>query len=157
MNAPAEDRPQRRATVVTGVLQAGGTSAWCSRNLLSVAAVAAVAAVAGVLVVPGPALYPYVALAAAGLYVPFSLQVTLGQDHLPTRVGPGPTVGGLACSLGGQVADATSLRTAPAPLIPVPALSRPLFRALPGPAGPGGRDGTPAAAAQRAVPKSWVQ
>ncbi|WP_158838793.1 hypothetical protein [Streptomyces sp. NRRL S-1022] len=151
MNAPAEDRPQRRATVVTGVLQAGGTSAWCSRNL------PAVAAVAGVLVVPGPALYPCVALAAAGLYVPFSLQVTLGQDHLPTGVGLGPTVGGLACSLGGQVADATSLRTAPAPLLPVPALSRPLFRALPGPAGPGGRDGTPAAAAQRAVPKSWVQ
>ncbi|WP_437115009.1 hypothetical protein [Streptomyces flaveolus] len=51
----------------------------------------------------------------------------------------------------GRVADATSLRTALAPLVLMPALSRLLFRTLPEPAGPGRAD------AQRAVPKSWVQ
>ncbi|QTD96518.1 MFS transporter [Streptomyces cyanogenus] len=122
-----------------------------------------VAAVAGVVFVPGPALYLCVALTSAGLYVPFSLQVTLGQDYLPTRVGTASgvtlgltvSVGGLASPLIGRVADATSLRTALAPLVLLPALAWLLFRALPEPAGPGGRAGAPAAAAaQRAVPKS---
>ncbi|WP_030990327.1 MFS transporter [Streptomyces sp. NRRL WC-3744] len=119
----------------------------------------AVAAVAGVVFVPGPALYLCVALTSAGLYVPFSLQVTLGQDYLPSRVGTasgitlGLTVGigGLVSPLIGRVADATSLRTALAPLVLMPALSWLLFRTLPEPAGPGRAD------AQRAVPKSWVQ
>ncbi|GGS61511.1 MFS transporter [Streptomyces cinerochromogenes] len=124
-----------------------------------------VAAVAGVVLVPGPALYLCVALTSAGLYVPFSLQVTLGQDYLPSRVGTAGgvtlgltvSVGGLASPLIGRVADATSLRTALAPLVLMPALSWLLLRALPEPAGPGGRDDAPAAGAQRAVPKSWVQ
>src|ERR1044071_5187828 len=47
----------------------------------------AIGAVAGVVFVPGPALYLFVALTSAVLYVPFSLQVTLGQDYLPSRVG----------------------------------------------------------------------
>ncbi len=103
-----------------------------------------VAAVAGVVFVPGPALYLFVALTSVGLYVPFSLQVTLGQDYLPTRVGTaggitlGLTVsaGGLVTPLIGSVAHATSLRTALAPLIVMPALSWLLFRSLPEPTAP---------------------
>ncbi|GAA2204651.1 MFS transporter [Streptomyces bangladeshensis] len=121
-----------------------------------------VAAVAGVVWVPGPALYLCVALTSAGLYVPFSLQVTLGQDYLPSRVGTAGgvtlgltvSVGGLASPLIGRVADATSLRTALAPLVLMPVLSWLLLRTLPEPAGPGGRAEAPAAVAQRAVPKS---
>ncbi|EFD64856.1 membrane efflux protein, partial [Streptomyces lividans TK24] len=46
-----------------------------------------VLAVAGVVLVPGPPVYLFVALTSAGLYVPFSLHITLGQDYLPRRVG----------------------------------------------------------------------
>lgn len=46
----------------------------------------------GVVFVPGPALYVCAALTSAGLYVPFSLQVTLGQDYLHSRLG---TAGGI--------------------------------------------------------------
>lgn len=103
-----------------------------------------VVAVAGMVFVPGPAIYVFVALTSAGLYVPFSLQVTLGQDYLPTRVGTasgitlGLTVGigGLVSPLIGTVADATSLRTALTPLILMPALSWLLFRTLPEPTAP---------------------
>ncbi|MFJ9865817.1 MFS transporter [Streptomyces sp. NPDC101165] len=103
-----------------------------------------VAAVAGVVFVPGPALYLFVALTSAGLYVPFSLQVTLGQDYLPSRVGTASgitlgltvSIGGLASPAIGHLADATSLRTALAPLILLPALSWLLFRTLPEPDSP---------------------
>jgi hypothetical protein len=40
-----------------------------------------------VVLVPGPLLYVFVALTSAGLYVPFSLHITLGQDYLPQRAG----------------------------------------------------------------------
>jgi FSR family fosmidomycin resistance protein-like MFS transporter len=101
-----------------------------------------VGAVAGVVFVPGPAVYLFVALTAAGLYVPFSLQVTLAQDYLPTRVGTasgitlGLTVsaGGLVGPLIGAVADAASLRVALAPLILMPALAWLLVRGLREPA-----------------------
>ncbi|WP_433350602.1 MFS transporter [Micromonospora sp. CA-111912] len=100
--------------------------------------------VAGVVFIPGPALYLFVALTSVGLYVPFSLQVTLGQDYLPTRVGTASgitlgltvSVGGLASPLIGRLADTTSLGTALAPLILMPALSWLLFRNLPEPALP---------------------
>ncbi|MFD7719749.1 MFS transporter [Streptomyces sp. NPDC059814] len=103
-----------------------------------------VAAVAGVVFVPGPAVYVFVVLTSAGLYVPFSLQVTLGQDYLPSRVGTASgitlgltvSIGGLAGPLIGSVADATSLRTALTPLILMPALSWLLFRTLPEPTAP---------------------
>ncbi|WP_260692808.1 MFS transporter [Streptomyces sp. BHT-5-2] len=103
-----------------------------------------VVAVAGVVFAPGPAIYGFVALASAGLYVPFSLQVTLGQDYLPARVGTASgitlglavSVGGLASPLLGGLADAASLRTALAPLILMPALSWLLFRNLPEPTPP---------------------
>lgn len=100
--------------------------------------------VAGVVFVPGPALYLCLALTSAGLYVPFSLQVTLGQDYLPSRIGTASgitlgltvSIGGLVSPLIGSLADATSLRTALAPLILMPALSWLLFRTLPEPAVP---------------------
>lgn len=103
-----------------------------------------VPAVAGVVFVPGPAFHVFVALTSAGLYVPFSLQITLGQDYLPTRVGTASgvtlgltvSIGGLAAPVVGRLADATSLRTALAPLILMPLLSWLLFRTLPEPAAP---------------------
>lgn len=111
-----------------------------------------VAAVAGIVFIPGPVIYVFVALTSAGLYVPFSLQVTLGQDYLPTRVGTASgitlgltvSIGGLVSPLIGSVADATSLRTALTPLILMPALSWLLFRTLPEPTAP-----KPTAAAQQ--------
>ncbi|MFF3264100.1 MFS transporter [Streptomyces sp. NPDC002932] len=113
-----------------------------------------VAAVAGVVYVPGPAVYVCVVLTSAGLYVPFSLQVTLGQDYLPTRVGTASgitlgltvSIGGLASPLIGSIADATSLRTALTPLILMPALSWLLFRTLPEPTAPMPTAPMPAAA-----------
>lgn len=97
-----------------------------------------VLAAAGVVLVPGPAVYPCVALTSAGLYVPFSLHVTLGQDYLPGLVGTASgvtlgltvSVGGLAAPALGALADATSLRTALVPLIVLPALGAVLLRGL---------------------------
>ncbi|MER7378995.1 MFS transporter [Streptomyces lanatus] len=97
-----------------------------------------VPAVAGVVLVPGPAVYLFVALTSAGLYVPFSLHVTLGQDYLPRRVGTASgvtlglavSVGGLAAPAIGALADATSLRTALVPLIALPVVGRLLLCGL---------------------------
>ncbi|MEV0733142.1 MFS transporter [Polymorphospora sp. NPDC050346] len=97
-----------------------------------------VLAIAGVVWAPGPAMYPFVALTSAGLYLPFSLQITLGQDYLPNRVGTASgitlglavSIGGLASPVIGALADATSLRTALTPLILMPALSWLMFRTL---------------------------
>ncbi|MFI1420797.1 MFS transporter [Streptomyces sp. NPDC020731] len=105
--------------------------------------------VAGVVFVPGPAMYLFVALTSVGLYVPFSLQVTLGQDYLPSRVGTASgitlglavSVGGLISPVIGSLADATSLRTALTPLILMPSVCWLLFRALPEPPAP--HHGTP--------------
>ncbi|GAB7029172.1 MFS transporter [Streptomyces sp. NPDC021749] len=108
-----------------------------------------VLAVAGVVFVPGPLLYVLVALTSAGLYVPFSLHVTLGQDYLPRRVGTASgvtlgltvSIGGIASPLLGAVADATSLQTALSPLIALPALGWLLLRTLHEPAMPEGITG----------------
>lgn len=123
------------------VVGSGLAARWDRVRVVRWSYVASLVAVAGVVLVPGPALYLFVALASAGLYVPFSLQVTLGQDYLPTRVGTASGVTlGLAVSVGGVVspavgalADATSLRTALLPLIALPALGWLLTRALPEP------------------------
>lgn len=96
------------------------------------------AAIAGVIYVPGPGMYLFVALASCGLYVPFSLQVTLGQDYLPSRIGTASgitlgltvSIGGLASPVLGAVADATTLQTALTPLIVMPLVSWLLFGAL---------------------------
>ncbi|MEU6741510.1 MFS transporter [Streptosporangium sandarakinum] len=119
------------------------------------------AAVAGVVFVPGPAIHLFVALASIGLYVPFSLQVTLAQDYLPRHLGTASGIvlglavsaGGLAGPLIGHLADVTSLRTALIPLILMPVLSWLLFRTLPEPAVPGRpKAPTTAPAAPAAVP-----
>lgn len=91
-----------------------------------------VLAVAGVVLVPGPVVYLFVALTSAGLYVPFSLHITLGQDYLPRRVGTASGVtlglavsaGGLAAPAVGALADATSLQAALLPLVALPAVGR---------------------------------
>ncbi|MCD9899834.1 MFS transporter [Streptomyces sp. MT29] len=111
-----------------------------------------VGAVAGLVLLPGPALYVCIALTSAGLYVPFSLQVTLAQDYLPSRVGTASgitlgltvSVGGLFSPLIGRLADATSLQTALLPLIAMPALSWLLFLTLTEPARAIGRPSAPA-------------
>ncbi|MFC6066288.1 MFS transporter [Streptomyces ochraceiscleroticus] len=113
--------------------------------------------VAGVVFVPGPALYLFVVLTSAGLYVPFSLQVTLGQDYLPSRVGTASgitlgltvSIGGLVSPVIGSVADATSLRTALVPLVLMPVLSWLLFRTLPEPTLPQPADAAHPQGAQR--------
>jgi FSR family fosmidomycin resistance protein-like MFS transporter len=97
-----------------------------------------VLAVTGLVLVPGPAVYGFVALASAGLYVPFSLHVTLGQDYLPSRVGTASgvtlgltvSVGGLASPLVGALADATTLQVALAPLAVLPAIGVLFLRGL---------------------------
>ncbi|MFH0173549.1 MFS transporter [Streptomyces cacaoi] len=97
-----------------------------------------VLAVAGVLLVPGPPLYLFVALASAGLYVPFSLHVTLGQDCLPRRMGTASgvtlgltvSIGGAAAPALGALADATSLRTGLLPLLIPPVVAWFLLRGL---------------------------
>ena len=106
-----------------------------------------VLAVAGALLAPGPLLYPFVALTSPGLYVPFSLHVTLAQDYLPHRVGTAGgvtlglaiSIGGIASPLIGAVADQTTLQVALAPLIGLPALGWLLLRTLREP----GQDLTP--------------
>lgn len=115
---------------------------WDRVTVLRWSYLGAIAAVAGVVFVPGPAWFAFVALTSAGLYLPFSLQVTLAQDYLPTRVGTASgvtlgltvSVGGLVSPLIGALADHTSLRTALAPLIVLPAVSWLAARTLPEPA-----------------------
>jgi FSR family fosmidomycin resistance protein-like MFS transporter len=102
-----------------------------------------VAAVAGVVLVPGPAFFAFVALTSAGLYVPFSLHVTLGQDYLPRRVGTASgvtlglavSVGGITSPVIGALADRTSLELALAPLILLPGVGWLFLRTLREPAG----------------------
>lgn len=70
----------------------------------------AVGAVIGIVLVPGPALLAFIAVAAIALYVPFSLHITLGQDYLPNRIGTASGVTlGLAVSVGGVFAPALGL------------------------------------------------
>jgi FSR family fosmidomycin resistance protein-like MFS transporter len=110
-----------------------------------------VLAVAGVVLVPGPPVYVFIALTSAGLYVPFSLHITLGQDYLPTRVGTAAgvtlgltvSIGGLASPLIGALADAASLQAALAPLIALPAVGWLLLRTLHEPEMPEATTGRP--------------
>ncbi|MEE1770079.1 MFS transporter [Streptomyces sp. JV185] len=123
---------------------------WDRVAVVRVSYLITVGAVAGIVFAPGPAIYPFVILTSVGLYVPFSLQVTLAQDYLPSRVGTASgialgltvSIGGLAGPVIGSIADATSLQTALAPLILMPALSWLLYRTMPEPAQPE-RLGTP--------------
>ncbi|MFF1409095.1 MFS transporter [Streptomyces sp. NPDC058289] len=128
-----------------GTLLGGRLAArWGRVTTVHRAYAAVVPAVAGVLFLPLPLVYVCSALAATALYVPFSLQVTLGQDYLPTRMGTASgvtlgltvSVGGLASPLIGAAADAASLRTALLPLAALPLLAWALARRLPEPSEP---------------------
>lgn len=127
-------------SVIGGHLAARWDRVVVSRWAYALSAVA----IAGIVWVPGPAIHVFVALASAGLYVPFSLQVTVGQDFLPSRVGTASgvtlgltvSIGGLAAPVLGTLADATSLQTALIPLIMMPILSCLLFGTLRDPANP---------------------
>lgn len=95
-------------------------------------------AITGVVLVPGPAIFLFVTLTSIGLYVPFSLQVTLAQDYLPSRVGTASgitlgltvSIGGITSPLLGRLADTTSLQIGLVPLIVMPVLSWLMFRTL---------------------------
>jgi MFS transporter, FSR family, fosmidomycin resistance protein len=139
-------------TLALGLLYAGGAvgtvlggrlaNRWGRVAVARWAYLTAAASVAGVVLVPGPAIHAFVVSTAIGLYVPFSLQVTLGQDYLPSRVGTANgvtlgltvSVGGLTTPAIGAMADASSLQAALAPLIAMPVLAWLLFRSLPEPA-----------------------
>ncbi|MFD4404958.1 MFS transporter [Nocardia sp. NPDC058499] len=94
--------------------------------------------IAGVVWAPGPGVHLFVAATSVALYVPFSLQVTLGQDYLPSRAGTAAgvtlglsvSVGGLVSPALGHLADTTSLQIALLPLIVMPLLSGLLFCSL---------------------------
>jgi FSR family fosmidomycin resistance protein-like MFS transporter len=76
-------------------------------------------------------IFLFVVLTAVTVYLPFSIQVTLGQDFLPNRVGTASgvslglaiTMGGLLSPILGVLADATSLRVTLAVLIFLPVLA----------------------------------
>lgn len=90
----------------------------------------AIPALAAIWLLPGPAIFGGIVASALTLYVPFSLQVTLGQDYLPGRVGTASgvtlglavSIGGLAAPLVALIADHTSLRTGVAALTVMPVL-----------------------------------
>jgi MFS transporter, FSR family, fosmidomycin resistance protein len=103
-------------------------SRWSRVGVVRVAYALAIPSLAAIWLLPGPAMFAGIAATALTLYIPFSLQVTLGQDYLPGRVGTASGVTlGLAVSLGGVasplialVADHTTLRTAVATLTVIP-------------------------------------
>jgi FSR family fosmidomycin resistance protein-like MFS transporter len=85
--------------------------------------------------------YAAAAVLGVGLYLPFSVQVTLGQEYLPNRVGTASgltlglavSVGGILAPLWGNLADNASLRTALTALLVFPTASLLLSRRLPEP------------------------
>ncbi len=102
----------------------------------------ALPSLAGLLLAPnlGLALTAVVALGVA-TYLPFSVQVTLGQDYLPQRIGTASGVtlglavsaGGLIVPLLGLLADHTSLRLALATLLTAPLAALLITSRLPEP------------------------
>jgi len=91
---------------------------------------------------PTPAVaYAAAAVLGVGLYLPFSVHVTLGQEYLPNRVGTASgltlglavSVGGILAPLWGTLADNASLRTALTALLAFPAASLLLSLRLPEP------------------------
>jgi len=93
---------------------------------------------AGMFLIPGPIAWIFIVLVALTLYVPFSLQVTLGQDYLPQHMstasgvtlGLAVSVGGIATPLIGALADKVGLEYALLPLIALPAVAYIALRGL---------------------------
>jgi FSR family fosmidomycin resistance protein-like MFS transporter len=123
---------------------AGGRLAhrWGPVSTMRAAYTVAVPTLALVWLASGWMLWGAVALTAIVLYVPFSVQVTLSQDYLPTRIGVASgvalgfavSVGGLASPLWGFMADRWGLSAALASLIPVVAICAIIAFALRDPA-----------------------
>nr|WP_313888098.1 MFS transporter [Lentzea alba] len=111
-------------TLLGGVL----AERWGRIRVVRTSYVLGIPAVAGIALVPGPAVYVFVALTALTLYVPFSLHTTLGQDYLPNRLGTASgvtlglavSVGGLASPAIGAFASAVSLQWALLALLVLP-------------------------------------
>jgi MFS transporter, FSR family, fosmidomycin resistance protein len=107
------DRWQRVATV-----RLGYACAIPALTLLATAPSAAVAFAAAVIL-------------GLALYLPFAVQVTLGQDYLPHRIGTASgvtlglaiSIGGLAAPVFGFLADSHGLRLALAALVLLPVIS----------------------------------
>ena len=116
--------------IVGSVLGGYFARRWGRVGVSAVSNLVTLVAIAGVVWVPGPALLVFAAATSIGLYVPFSLQVTLGQDYLPSRVGTASgitlglavSVGGVATPLIGVLADAAGLQLALATLVTMPVL-----------------------------------
>ncbi len=91
----------------------------------------AIPSLAGLVLVGRPWIFLFIVLTAVTVYLPFSIQVTLGQDYLPNRVGTASgvslglaiTIGGLLAPVFGVLADATSLRLTLTVLIALPVLA----------------------------------
>ena len=121
----------------------------------------AVPCLVGLVLVGRPWIFPVIALTAITVYLPFAIQVTLGQDYLPNRVGTASgvslglaiTIGGLLSPAFGALADATSLRVTLAVLTGLPVLALLLSTTLRDPrSGPpgGSRVSSAESAAERA-------
>ncbi|ADB76032.1 MFS transporter [Geodermatophilus obscurus] len=106
-----------------------------------------------------PVAFAAAVLLGVGLYLPFSVQTTLGQELLPNRVGTASGVTlGLAVSAGGAVtplfgvlADAHGLAWSLAALLPLPLLALLVSLRLPGPSA-SARAASPAAGGPRGSP-----
>ncbi|MFI6100236.1 MFS transporter [Lentzea sp. NPDC051213] len=125
-------------TLLGGVL----AGRWGRVRVVRVSYAVAVPAVVGIALVPGPAVYLPVVVAALALYVPFSLHTTLGQDYLPNRLGTASgvtlglavSVGGLAAPAIGAIASATTLQWALLSLVVLPLVAWMAARRLTEPA-----------------------
>ncbi len=91
----------------------------------------AIPSLVALVLVGRPWIFLFIALTAVTVYLPFSIQVTLGQDYLPNRVGTASgvslglaiTIGGLLAPVFGVLADATSLRLTLTVLIVLPVVA----------------------------------
>ena len=104
---------------------------WNRTTLLRWSYLLSIPLLAGMFLIPGPIAWVFIVLVALTLYVPFSLQVTLGQDYLPQHMstasgvtlGLAVSVGGVATPLIGALADRMGLEYALLPLIALPAVA----------------------------------
>jgi len=127
-------------TILGGFL----ASRWQRVSIVRWAYVLSIFSVAGTVFAPGPLIYVFIALTSAGLYVPFALNVTLGQDYLPGRLGTASgvtlgltvSIGGIASPFIGALADVTSLEVALTPLIALPGIGWLFLRTLREPKSP---------------------
>ena len=111
---------------------------WPRTTILRWSYALAVPAITGLLLVPGPAVFGFIAATSICLSVPFSLHLTLAQDYLPRHIGTASGVtlglavsfGGLASPAIGALAAHTGLRLALVPLIIVAALAWVILRPL---------------------------